>query len=72
MAESIYWTNGNIQLNPRKDSEVGEGWMVVVSENAYKQINLLARNLFLQKKLVRTKYEDSNLMTKEIFKVDNI
>lgn len=72
MAESIYWSNGNIQMNPRKDAEVGEGWFVVVSENAYEQINLIEQNLFLQRKLVRTKYEDSTLMTKEIFNVDKI
>jgi len=72
MAESIYWSNGNVQMYPRKDSEVGEGWFVVVSENAYQQINSIVQNLFLQKKLVRTKYEDSTLMTKEILKADNL
>ncbi|MDO5614945.1 MAG: NACHT domain-containing protein [Cruoricaptor ignavus] len=72
MAESIYWANGNIQMNPRKDAEVGEGWFVVVSETAYKQINSIEQNLFLQKKLVRTKYEDLNLMTTEIFKINRI
>ena len=72
MAESIYWSNGNIQMNSRKDSEVGEGWLVVVSETAYQQINILEQNLFLQKKLVRTKYENSTLMTREIFKIYKI
>lgn len=72
MTESIYWANGNIQMNPRKDAEVGEGWFVVVSEIAYKQINSIEQNLFLQKKLVRTKYEDSNLMTTEFFKINRI
>jgi len=72
MAESIYWANGNIQMNPRKDAEVGEGWFVVVSETAYKQINSIEQKLFLQKKLVRTKYEDSNLVTTEIFKINRI
>lgn len=72
MAESIYWSNGNILMNTRKDSEVGEGWVVVVSENAYQQINSIEQNLFLQKKLVRTKYEDSSIMTREIYKIDKI
>jgi hypothetical protein len=72
MAESIYWANGNIQMNPRKDAEVGEGWFVVVSEIAYKQINSIEQNLFLHKKLVRTKYMDSNLITKEITKINRI
>lgn len=72
MAESIYWANGNIQMNPRKDAEVGEGWFVVVSETAYKQINSIEQNLFLQKKLVRTKYEDSTLRKEKIIKIDKI
>ena len=72
MAESIYWANGNIQMNPRKDAEVGEGWFVVVSETAYKQINSIEQKLFLQKKLVRTKYDNSILMTREIFNTDKI
>lgn len=72
MAESIYWSNGNIQKIPRKDSEVGEGWLVVVSENAYQQINSIEQNLFLQKKLVRTKYDESTLMTKEIYHTSKI
>lgn len=72
MAESIYWSNGNIQFAPRKDGEVGEGWFVVISENAYQQINSIEQNLFLQKKLVRTKYEDSTIMTRDIFRVVKI
>lgn len=72
MAESIYWSNGNIQMNPRKDAEVGEGWFVVVSENAYEQINSIEQKLFLQKKLVRTKYEDSKLLQNEIFHLSRI
>lgn len=72
MAESIYWANGNIQMSPRKDTEVGEGWFVVVSEIAYKQINSIEQNLFLQKKLVRTKYENSKLMTKKINIINRI
>lgn len=72
MAESIYWSNGNIQMNPKKDVEVGEGWLVVVSETAYTQITSIEQNLFLQKKLIRTKYEDSNLMTTELFKTNSL
>lgn len=72
MAESVYWSNGNVQMTPRKDAEVGEGWFVIVSEAGLKQINSIEKNLFLQKKLERTKYEDSTLMTKDIFKVIKI
>lgn len=67
MAESIYWSNGNIQMTPRKDGEVGEGWLVTVSKDGLQQIKTIEKNLFLQKKLVRSKYEDSVLMNKQIF-----
>lgn len=72
MAESIYWSNGNIHMNSRKDTEVGEGWFVVVSESAFQEINLIEQNLFLQKKLVRTKYEDSTLNKRETFSINKI
>ena len=72
MAESVYWSNGNAQMTPRKDADVGEGWFVIVSEAGLKQINSIEENLFLQKKLVRTKYEDSTLMTKDIFNIVKI
>jgi len=68
MAESIYWSNGNIQLSDRKDGEVGAGWFVTVSKDGLAQIRSIEKNLFLQKKLMRTKYEDSTLMTRDIFR----
>jgi energy-coupling factor transporter ATP-binding protein EcfA2 len=72
MAESIYWSNGNIQMTPRKDGEVGEGWFVTVSKDGLQQIKTIENNLFLQKKLVRSKYEDSVLMNKQIFDVTKL
>lgn len=72
MAESIYWSNGNIQMTPRKDGEVGEGWFVTVSKNGLQQIKTIEKNLFLQKKLIRSKYEDSVLMNKQIFDVTKL
>ena len=72
MAESIYWSNGNIQMTPRKDGEVGEGWFVTVSKDGLQQIKTIEKNLFLQKKLVRSKYEDSVLMNKQIFDVTKL
>lgn len=68
MAESIYWSNGNTSMTPRKDGEVGEGWFVTISENGLEQIRSVEKNLFLQKKLIRSKYEDSVLLNKHIFK----
>jgi len=72
MAESIYWSNGNISMTPREDGEVGEGWFVTVSENGLEQIKSIDKHLFLQKKLMRSKYEDSVLMNKKIFNVTRI
>lgn len=61
MAESIYWLNGNISLIPKKDGEVGEGWFVAVSMDGLEQIKAVEKNLFLQKKLTRSKFENSKL-----------
>lgn len=69
MAESIYWANGNIQMNPRKDGEVGEGWLVIVSVDGLEQIKSIEKSLFIQKKLRRSKYEDSVPMDNQIFSI---
>lgn len=49
MAESIYWSNGNIHMDPRKDGEVGEGWFVIVSKEGLDQIKLVEKNLFTKR-----------------------
>lgn len=72
MAESIYWSNGNTQMTPRKDGEVGEGWLVIVSVEGLEQIKSIEQNLFLQKKLKRSKYEDSVLIDNQIFDTKRI
>ncbi len=53
--------NGNISLIPKKDGEVGEGWFVAVSMDGLEQIKAVEKNLFLQKKLTRSKFENSKL-----------
>lgn len=72
MAESIYWANGNIQMPSRQDGEVGEGWFVIVSKEGFEQINSVETNLFLQKKLIRTKYEESELKSNQIYNVTKL
>ena len=72
MAESIYWSNGNTSMTPRKDGEVGEGWFVTVSENGLNQIISIEKNLFLQKKLIRSKYEDSVLINNQEINITRI
>ncbi len=72
MAQSIYWSNGNTNMTPRKDGEVGEGWFVTVSESGLEQIKAVEKDLFLQKKLTRSKYEDSVLMNNKLINVAKI
>jgi hypothetical protein len=72
LAESIYWSNGNFQLMPRKDGEVGEGWVVVVSKEGLEQIKKIKPNLFIQKKLTRLKYNDLVLHENKTFYVIKI
>lgn len=67
MVESIYWVNGNIDMVPRKDSEVGEGWYIVASDDALSQIQKVTPNLYVHKKLIREKYEDSGRLENTIY-----
>lgn len=67
MVESIYWANGNIDMLPRKDSEVGEGWYIVASDNALSQIQKVTANLYIHKKIMRVKYEDSGRLENTIY-----
>lgn len=68
MVESIYWANGNIDMVPRKDSEVGEGWYIVASDDALSQIQKATPNLYIHKKIMREKYEDSVRLENTIYK----
>ncbi len=72
IAESVYWSNGNNCMTPRKDGEVGEGWFVIVSKDGLEQIKSVGKNLFLQKKLTRSKYEDSGLINNQVINVARI
>ncbi len=67
MVESIYWVNGNIDMVPRKDSEVGEGWYIVASDDALSLIQKVTPNLYVHKKLMREKYEDSGRLENTIY-----
>lgn len=68
MAESIYWSNGNMEWRPRKDGDVGEGWFVVVSKDALEQIRLMLGNLYIQKKITRSQHKDSKIRKTTTFK----
>ena len=67
MVESIYWANGNIDMLPRKESEVGEGWYIVASDNAISQIQKVTSNLYIHKKIMRVKYENSGRLENTIY-----
>lgn len=41
MAQSYYWRSGNVQYAGRTDTEMGEGWLVVVNDKA---LSLLQNN----------------------------
>lgn len=62
MVESIYWASGNMNITPRKDGEVGEGWFVIASDKAIVEIQTVEEKLFFQKKLVKSIYEDKKLI----------
>jgi len=72
MAESLYWSNGNYYMIPRRDGETGEGWFVIVSNKGLEQIRELGEDLFIHKKIVRTKQEDSNIKKKVTFNITKL
>jgi hypothetical protein len=70
MVESIFWSNGNVDMRPpHLYSESGEGWFVILSEEALHQIERLEHNLFIQKSLSRSKWEDSKFNKKSTNKI---
>ena len=69
MVESTYWSNGNIEMHPRKDSEIGEGWFVTIHDKGLDQIKKVTNSLFIQKSLTREKWENSISNKKTISKV---
>lgn len=69
MVESIYWLNGNTSMSSHTDGETGEGWFVVASEKALKQITDLENNLFVQKSVTRERYEEKKHISKSVYGV---
>jgi hypothetical protein len=65
MVESIFWSNGNIHMNPPKlYSEAGEGWLVIISEkglSALKEINSFFK---CEKRVIRQNTDDGNRIEK--------
>jgi len=45
---------------------------VIVSEEGLKQIKQVGNNLYIQKKLIRSKFEDSILKDNELFQVTKL
>lgn len=48
MAQSFYWRSGNVQRFWDPNSEMGEGWLVVVSPKALKQMKVLGYKYYHQ------------------------
>ncbi len=59
MAQSIFWSDGNVKVLPPSDNEVGEGWFVVVSNEGLDQIQQICKKMYVQKLMQRFKSEDS-------------
>ena len=62
MAESIWWTDGHIKVFAEglPDDEVGEGWLVMVSESALEQIQGACGPLSRKSAVVRRFEKGSN------------
>ena len=62
MAESIWWTDGRLDVSGEglRDNEVGEGWLVMVSESALEQIQIACGPLSRKSAVVRRFEKGSN------------
>lgn len=69
MAESIYWYNGNVDMVPYQSSEVGEGWFVIVSQKGFEELKDFVPNIYIQKKIIRTKNEKTGVIEQSINEV---
>ena len=59
LVESVYWMEGNPAMRPyQRDSEVGEGWLVLASPTAVEQLHQLGEPLLLEKKITRSRIGD--------------
>jgi len=63
MVESIFWSNGNMHMNPPKlHSEVGEGWLVIISEKGLAALKKINSFFKCEKRVIRKNTEDGNSM----------
>lgn len=59
MVESICWTDGTLEMpSYQADSNAGEGWLVVASPEALRQLVALNKPFFVEKEVMRTKSHD--------------
>ncbi len=64
MVESIYWCDGNIDIPPpRFEYEVGQGWYILASAEAIKQIKEVEPNLTIEIGVERYCYSEGDHIT---------
>lgn len=70
MVHSIYWSNGNMDMNPpRNNSYAGEGWIVVASKNAIAEIKNISPSFRIEKRIERQMREDNAMLSKSTDKI---
>lgn len=70
MIASFYWSNGNLEMRPpKRQSEVGEGWVVLASQSAINKIREATDSLAFQQKVERSKFADQILVENHAYRV---
>lgn len=70
VAKSIYWKNGNPDINHRvSNSETGEGWLVLISEEGVKQLSNYSRGWIYEKRIDRQYTSDGEIIRNHTEKI---
>jgi hypothetical protein len=66
VARSVYWSSENFEMEPPKDSEAGNGWLSIVSEEGLKDLNAISNSFKIEKRVHR-KYSKDEIKEVEQF-----
>lgn len=71
MAQSFYWRSGNVQRNWDPNSEMGEGWIVAVSEDAYSSLQEIGYT-YLHQMVERQNESEDNTISHSTYKITKL
>jgi thymidylate kinase len=67
MVESVCWSDGNLDIpSYQSDSIAGEGWLVLASAEALRQLATLGHPLFIDRQITRSETRDQQEIEKNV------